>query len=93
MKTDKKYVNKSRILEHNDGTTAATAFLIEDTLIVAHAGDSRIVLCRGKKAIELTHDHKPDRKDEKERIEKIRRKSRNLKRFRSSKSQWSISSI
>lgn len=30
----------------------------------AHAGDSRAVLCRGSKAIQLTDDHKPEREDE-----------------------------
>lgn len=39
-------------------------------LIVANAGDSRAVLCRNGKAVALTFDHKPDNKEEKERIEK-----------------------
>lgn len=39
-------------------------------LIVANAGDSRAVLCRNGSAVPLTFDHKPDNKEEKERIEK-----------------------
>lgn len=34
-------------------------------------GDSRAVLCRDKKAIRLTDDHKPDRVDELTRIEEL----------------------
>ena len=44
-----------------DGTTAVVALVQEDTLTLAHVGDSRGVLCRGGKAVELTHDHKPVR--------------------------------
>eukprot|EP00746_Dinoflagellata_sp_MGD_P012345 gnl/MRDRNA2_/MRDRNA2_126296_c0_seq1.p1 gnl/MRDRNA2_/MRDRNA2_126296_c0~~gnl/MRDRNA2_/MRDRNA2_126296_c0_seq1.p1 ORF type:complete len:424 (-),score=85.10 gnl/MRDRNA2_/MRDRNA2_126296_c0_seq1:85-1356(-) len=38
-------------------------------LFVAWCGDSRAVLIRGSQAVELSRDHKPDRKDERERIE------------------------
>lgn len=30
-----------------------------EVLYVAHAGDSRAVLCRGGAAVQLTQDHKP----------------------------------
>lgn len=39
------------------------------TLTVLNVGDSRAVLCRGGEAVPLSDDHKPDRPDEKERIE------------------------
>lgn len=32
----------------------------EETLTVAHVGDSRGVLCRAGTAVELTKDHKPE---------------------------------
>lgn len=51
-----------------DGSTGVVAVVHGHHLLVAHVGDSRAVLCRGKKAIELTSDHKPDRADETERI-------------------------
>jgi serine/threonine protein phosphatase PrpC len=38
-------------------------------LISANVGDSRAVLCRAGKAIELTRDHKPNDPDERRRIE------------------------
>lgn len=43
----------------------------EYSIITANIGDSRIVLARGKKAIPLTVDHKPDNILEKVRIEKV----------------------
>lgn len=44
-----------------DGSTCLVVMIIDNKLIAAHAGDSRAVLCRDKKAIRLTEDHKPDR--------------------------------
>jgi len=38
-------------------------------LFVAWCGDSRAVLVRGNRAVRLSQDHKPDRKDETSRIE------------------------
>ena len=40
------------------------------SLIVANLGDCRAVLCRAGKAIRLSDDHKPNRRDEKARIER-----------------------
>lgn len=39
------------------------------TLMTANLGDSRAVLCRDGLALALSEDHKPDRKDEKARVE------------------------
>ena len=58
-----------------DGTTAVCAVIqqgaTEDTLTVAHVGDSRGVLCRAGYAVALTEDHKPDHPSEKARIEAL----------------------
>ena len=56
------------------GTTACVGFIrgtsVNDLqIITANVGDSRAVMCRGGKALRLSEDHKPDRKDEKRRIE------------------------
>ncbi|CAE8644006.1 unnamed protein product [Polarella glacialis] len=40
-------------------------------LVLAHVGDSRAVLCRAGQAVQVTEDHKPDRLDEKKRIERL----------------------
>ncbi|KAF6164259.1 hypothetical protein GIB67_010229 [Kingdonia uniflora] len=52
------------------GSTAVVIALSACQIIVSNCGDSRAVLCRGSQTIPLTVDHKPDRKDELERIEK-----------------------
>jgi protein phosphatase 1L len=51
------------------GCTAVTAVLIGQRLLVANAGDSRAVLSRGGKAVALSVDHKPNLREERQRIE------------------------
>ncbi|XP_076931959.1 putative protein phosphatase 2C 57 [Bidens hawaiensis] len=51
------------------GTTALAALVIGSSLVVANAGDCRVVLCRRGKAIEMSKDHKPMCIREKKRIE------------------------
>lgn len=51
------------------GSTALVAILTQNHIIVANCGDSRAVLCRGKEALPLSIDQKPNREDEWERIE------------------------
>lgn len=51
------------------GSTAVVALLLPEYIIVANCGDSRAVLSRGGTAIPLSQDHKPDRRDERARIE------------------------
>ncbi|XP_053274346.1 protein phosphatase 1K, mitochondrial [Pleuronectes platessa] len=59
------------VLGINAGTTATVALLRDGIeLVVGSVGDSRAMLCRKGKALKLTVDHTPDRKDEKERIKK-----------------------
>ncbi|KAF4677252.1 hypothetical protein FOL47_002491 [Perkinsus chesapeaki] len=53
----------------NVGCTAVTALLTKTHIIVANAGDSRAILCRGGQAVELSHDHKPNSETERSRIE------------------------
>ncbi|XP_043720275.1 protein phosphatase 2C 50-like isoform X2 [Telopea speciosissima] len=51
------------------GSTAVVAVICSSHIIVANCGDSRAVLCRGKEAVPLSVDHKPNREDEFARIE------------------------
>ena len=50
------------------GCTAVVGLIDGTDLYVANAGDSRCVLAKKGKAIEMTVDHKPDLTSEKERI-------------------------
>lgn len=52
------------------GCTAVVAVLKGNDLYVANAGDSRCVLCRDGKAVELSLDHKPEDTAEMDRIHK-----------------------
>ncbi|XP_008242180.1 PREDICTED: protein phosphatase 2C 77 [Prunus mume] len=51
------------------GSTAVVTVICPTHIIVANCGDSRAVLCRGKVAVPLSVDHKPNREDECARIE------------------------
>jgi len=51
------------------GCTAVCVLLSRDTIVCANAGDSRAVLCRAGGAVELSQDHKPERAEERRRIE------------------------
>ncbi|MCD9642347.1 hypothetical protein HAX54_029077 [Datura stramonium] len=50
------------------GSTAVVAILTDDTIIVANCGDSRAVLSRNERAVALSFDHKPNKRDEYARI-------------------------
>lgn len=55
----------------DDGSTAVSALIVNQTIYLANIGDSRAVLCSNGKAIDLSNDHKPSREDERQRIEKL----------------------
>lgn len=67
--TDADYINEEKGQQKDAGSTASTAVLLGDRLLVANVGDSRVVASRAGSAIPLSIDHKPDRSDERERIE------------------------
>ncbi|KAL0797241.1 hypothetical protein Bca101_068618 [Brassica carinata] len=67
--TDEEYLVEERGQPKNAGSTASTALLVGDKLIVANVGDSRVVASRNGSAVPLSNDHKPDRSDERQRIE------------------------
>ncbi|CAK7346864.1 unnamed protein product [Dovyalis caffra] len=67
--TDADYLHEDKVHHKDAGSTASTAVLLGDRLLVANVGDSRVVACRAGSAIPLSIDHKPDRSDERQRIE------------------------
>ncbi|XP_058830511.1 probable protein phosphatase CG10417 [Topomyia yanbarensis] len=54
----------------DSGCTAVVALLHDKELFVANAGDSRCVVCRDGKALEMSFDHKPEDQIEFDRIQK-----------------------
>jgi len=52
------------------GATACVTFVTKDKIFCANAGDSRAVLSKGKKAVPLSEDHKPNNREEYQRIQK-----------------------
>ncbi|KAH7421919.1 hypothetical protein KP509_13G081500 [Ceratopteris richardii] len=70
QQTDSEFLNDENSHKNDVGSTASTAILVGDRLVVANVGDSRAVICRGSTAYALSEDHKPNRKDERQRIEK-----------------------
>ncbi len=68
---DIEILDESKVKGKHFGTTAVCALLWGRELTVAHAGDSRAVLCRRNEAIRLTKDHKPTNPSEKARIENL----------------------
>jgi len=76
--TDRVFLQQAKRQGLPGGSTATTVLLHRESadtprpvLFVANVGDSRVVLCRGGRAQRLTEDHKPDRRDERQRIEAL----------------------
>eukprot|EP01024_Parvocaulis_polyphysoides_P045600 TRINITY_DN42712_c0_g1_i1.p1 TRINITY_DN42712_c0_g1~~TRINITY_DN42712_c0_g1_i1.p1 ORF type:complete len:414 (-),score=58.69 TRINITY_DN42712_c0_g1_i1:98-1249(-) len=69
--TDEQYSNCGYENQNLIGSTALVMVLSRNSIYVANCGDSRAVLCRGGQAYPLSDDHKADRKDEVERVEKL----------------------
>ncbi|KAB5513796.1 hypothetical protein DKX38_027702 [Salix brachista] len=67
--TDTELLKSENNQNRDAGSTASTAILVGDRLLVANVGDSRAVICRGGNAIAVSRDHKPDQTDERQRIE------------------------
>ncbi|KAF3333234.1 putative protein phosphatase 2C 52 [Carex littledalei] len=67
-KTDSDFLSELDVTR-DDGSTACAVILVGDQLYVANVGDSRAVISKGGKEIPLSEDHKPNRSDERKRIE------------------------
>ncbi|KAJ8402207.1 hypothetical protein AAFF_G00370720 [Aldrovandia affinis] len=69
--TDERFVQKASREKLRCGTTGVVTFLRGNALYVAWLGDSQVMLVRRGQAVELMKPHKPDREDEKQRIEAL----------------------
>nr|GMC58233.1 probable protein phosphatase 2C 76 isoform X1 [Ipomoea batatas] len=69
QQTDKEFLESEKDTFRDDGSTASTAVLVGNHLYVANVGDSRTIISKNGKAIPLSEDHKPNRSDERKRIE------------------------
>uniref|UniRef100_A0A3Q3XA17 Protein phosphatase 1E n=1 Tax=Mola mola TaxID=94237 RepID=A0A3Q3XA17_MOLML len=69
--TDEGFVKKASREHLRCGTTGVVTFLRGGTLYVAWLGDSQVILVRRGQVVELMKPHKPDREDEKQRIEAL----------------------
>jgi protein phosphatase 1L len=68
---DRHWLELASLNNWEDGSTAITALIVNKVLYVANCGDSRAVLCNSGKAIDMSVDHKPNRPDERKRIEDL----------------------
>ncbi|KAK9070984.1 hypothetical protein SSX86_009552 [Deinandra increscens subsp. villosa] len=67
--TDSELMKSETNHTRDAGSTACTAILVGNRLLVANVGDSRAVVCKNGKAVAVSRDHKPDRSDERKRIQ------------------------
>lgn len=73
-KTDAEFLKLAKRKKMSSGSTALVCLCMYPEgeepvkLFVANLGDCRAVLCRGRRAMRLSSDHKPNRPDEKKRI-------------------------
>ncbi|XP_058482505.1 protein phosphatase 1E isoform X2 [Solea solea] len=69
--TDERFVKKAKRENLRCGTTGVVTFLRGQMLHVAWLGDSQVMMVRRGQVVELMKPHKPDREDEKLRIEAL----------------------
>jgi len=68
---DQQWLRLASECDRDDGSTAVVALLAGSQLAVAHVGDSKAGVSTREGALELTRDHKPNRSDERQRIEAL----------------------
>ncbi|XP_032901653.1 protein phosphatase 1E isoform X2 [Amblyraja radiata] len=69
--TDERFVQKAARENMRCGSTGVVTFLRGNMLHIAWLGDSQVMLVRRGQVVELMKPHKPDREDEKQRIEAL----------------------
>ncbi|OPJ74862.1 protein phosphatase 1F isoform A [Patagioenas fasciata monilis] len=71
QKTDEMFLFKAKREKLRSGTTGVTALIVGNKLHIAWLGDSQIMLVQQGKAVTLMEPHKPEREDERARIETL----------------------
>lgn len=71
QKTDDMFLSKARREKLRSGSTGVSALIVGNKLHIAWLGDSQVMLVQQGKAITLMEPHKPEREDEKQRIEAL----------------------
>lgn len=72
MRLLRQYLQIANRKSSEDGTTAVAVLTRGDSIYVAHAGDSRAILVHSSgKVTALTSDHKPNRPDERKRVQEL----------------------
>ncbi|XP_059976950.1 protein phosphatase 1F isoform X2 [Lagenorhynchus albirostris] len=69
--TDEMFLWKARRERLQSGTTGVCALVAGNTLHVAWLGDSQVVLVQQGQVVKLMEPHRPERQDEKDRIEAL----------------------
>lgn len=70
-RTDEMFLWKARRERLQSGTTGVCALIAGNTLHVAWLGDSQVLLVQQGRAVKLMEPHRPERQDEKDRIEAL----------------------
>lgn len=71
MKTDEEFIKKAKRENLRSGATAVVVLIQGMNLTVAWLGDSQVVLCKAGDAVQLMDPHRPNRPDERTRIESL----------------------
>ena len=71
VRTDSQFVTKGVREKLRSGATAAVAYIVDSNLHIAWVGDSQIVLSKNATAFQVMDPHKPNRDDERKRIEEL----------------------
>ncbi|KAM9371722.1 protein phosphatase 1F isoform 2-T2 [Phaethornis superciliosus] len=71
QKTDEMFLLKAKREKLRSGTTGVSALIVGSKLHIAWLGDSQVMLVQQGKAVTLMEPHKPEREDERTRIEAL----------------------
>uniref|UniRef100_A0A8D0HK99 Protein phosphatase, Mg2+/Mn2+ dependent 1F n=1 Tax=Sphenodon punctatus TaxID=8508 RepID=A0A8D0HK99_SPHPU len=71
LKTDEMFLSKAKREKLRSGSTGVSALIVGNRLHIAWLGDSQVMLVQQGKAVTLMEPHKPEREDEKVRIEAL----------------------